>query len=741
MGSAKVCASSHTLLLVGTIELLAVRGRKSLTLLNVYQNDGNTDSTNEDEDTTDDGEHQRGPVFRGPAGKHENQHQAAPLAVDVVDRLQFRDGTRGIAFNPHIHGEAVIASSKSLFRWDEAQGNAGVNALYHFPQSSTGASNRHERIRCQFGSHPRVVWLSNRRGLVSLDMRSVNVLARPSFSLDDGEASVDLLLPANRPFQLALATTSRVCLLDERFASRPVVCWDERHQSTVVPEWGALHLAAVQAARGKDDGALESGVHQPANDTRDPSVDVVPAQSTAGQDSHTLYQLQRTFDRVRQAVANFLVNPQDFHTGFDALTQQELSRILCECKDGAVGPSTMNEMLLAAIDSSKAEIADDQIIEAASAVARQNARYRLSSIPRLDWSTDKDESTDESTDAGKASTDTLGFKTQQLLVSHLQALFTTSARTGSTASSHDTVQLVGRLANNLWLAGNTLQRYSIANPAHDGRRQAFEASQNRELAANKADRRGSTANESDSQMDTFLWNTPGNDLQDSQDWTGTALATQEYLQQQHRKAAHRTPRKEIPSTQQDGDKTPSWTDKDVACLKHLRPTISSTQGHTQSKSSQSRSYGAVSAVAVSLLRTWQPSRPDTLLSVYRTDGGAAPASVAGRTTKPSQLATAASVIATQPHTQPPRLQFSQSQATIASAATSRPRTEPSGDQSQLLPSLAASAPLSQHSPRVIKSIGGDRAASQIASSSPLGTSRIASSLGAKRRKKPRTSGF
>jgi hypothetical protein len=70
--------------------------------------------------------------------------------------------------------------------------------------------------------------------------------------LSSVEAGVALMPLEHQPCQLAFATTRRVCIVDERFATRPVVAWDARQTQYAAPEWGGLCQLTVRTAQCLD---------------------------------------------------------------------------------------------------------------------------------------------------------------------------------------------------------------------------------------------------------------------------------------------------------------------------------------------------------------------------------------------------------------------------------------------------------------------------------------------------------
>jgi hypothetical protein len=117
-------------------ELLAIRGKKTVAIYDIRQQRyfGQSDDE-EDEGIADEKDASMKDVLMSDEEGHSNtgsnghlhtKHQPQSwLKANKVDLLKFYDGTRCITFNPHIHGEAIIATSRMLFRWDEAQSNAG----------------------------------------------------------------------------------------------------------------------------------------------------------------------------------------------------------------------------------------------------------------------------------------------------------------------------------------------------------------------------------------------------------------------------------------------------------------------------------------------------------------------------------------------------------------------------------------------------------------------------------------
>jgi hypothetical protein len=50
-----------------------------------------------------------------------------------------------------------------------------VTAMMNFASEQPYLQEKEARICCQFGAHPRIVWMTNRSGLLSIDLRVSSV--------------------------------------------------------------------------------------------------------------------------------------------------------------------------------------------------------------------------------------------------------------------------------------------------------------------------------------------------------------------------------------------------------------------------------------------------------------------------------------------------------------------------------------------------------------------------------------
>ncbi|KAI8049257.1 hypothetical protein BDF22DRAFT_700210 [Syncephalis plumigaleata] len=137
-----------------------------------------------------------------------------------MDTLSFKDTLRSCTFNPYIYGNTLYYYD-TVFHWDSEH----INVDQH---DCAGL-----RVCCQFGLHPRVIWLARGQQLHSLDLRVIrNACGRPQFTLNDNEQLVDLTCGIATNSSLnALTTTRNIYLFDERYANRPVLTWETRYDA------------------------------------------------------------------------------------------------------------------------------------------------------------------------------------------------------------------------------------------------------------------------------------------------------------------------------------------------------------------------------------------------------------------------------------------------------------------------------------------------------------------------------
>ncbi|KAI9594656.1 hypothetical protein BDF19DRAFT_466212 [Syncephalis fuscata] len=187
-------------------------------------------------------------------GYRQNQTYDNPLFK--IDTLKFKDTPQSVALNPHIYGETIISTGSTIFHWDSERMSDGIIPIFRIQDQSLKNNAEEQRAGCQFGLHPRVVWLANNKQLFSLDLRSKNTRATQQFAMNSSERFVDLVCGVAKPALNALATTQNIYLFDERLASKPLVTWEARRG--LGDRLGSLNAITVKAR-----GANTHSIDQP----------------------------------------------------------------------------------------------------------------------------------------------------------------------------------------------------------------------------------------------------------------------------------------------------------------------------------------------------------------------------------------------------------------------------------------------------------------------------------------------
>ncbi|KAG7384588.1 DiGeorge syndrome critical region protein 14 [Phytophthora pseudosyringae] len=181
---------------------------------------------------------------------------AAParLAPENVRKIQakanisFPGIINHIAGSPHAEAElALIAADGTIRCWDPEGGIRIVKQDSHMPDRF---------LRCEYSSHPCVLWAANRVTLSTLDLRQSAQRASKLFDVAGAGTFVtlyDVKRRASNPFQFVVGTGVSIELLDSRMPRQPLVSWIQPQSYTGEVEFSFGAIDEVDLSRNAND--------------------------------------------------------------------------------------------------------------------------------------------------------------------------------------------------------------------------------------------------------------------------------------------------------------------------------------------------------------------------------------------------------------------------------------------------------------------------------------------------------
>ncbi|POM81792.1 Hypothetical protein PHPALM_195 [Phytophthora palmivora] len=181
---------------------------------------------------------------------------AAPARVtpDNVHKMQakakisFSGMLNHIAGSPHTEAELALVTADGIIRcWDPEGGIQAVNKDANMPDRFR---------RCEYSSHPRVLWAANRVTLSAIDLRQPARDASKLFDVAGVGTYVtifDVKRRASNPFQFVVGTGISVELLDSRMGRQPLVSWAQPQSYSGENEFSFGAIDAVDLSRNASD--------------------------------------------------------------------------------------------------------------------------------------------------------------------------------------------------------------------------------------------------------------------------------------------------------------------------------------------------------------------------------------------------------------------------------------------------------------------------------------------------------
>ncbi|ETI43805.1 hypothetical protein L914_10920 [Phytophthora nicotianae] len=163
-------------------------------------------------------------------------------------KLSFPGIINHVSGSPHAEAElAVVTSDGTVRRWDP---EGGVQTV----KKDSYASDR--ILRCEYSSHPCVLWTANRATLNALDLRQPAQHSRKLFDLAGAGTFVtiyDVKRRASNPFQFAVGTGVSIELLDSRMARQPLISWVQPQSFSGEQEFSFGAIDEVDLSRNTND--------------------------------------------------------------------------------------------------------------------------------------------------------------------------------------------------------------------------------------------------------------------------------------------------------------------------------------------------------------------------------------------------------------------------------------------------------------------------------------------------------
>ncbi|KAL3673270.1 hypothetical protein V7S43_000991 [Phytophthora oleae] len=193
---------------------------------------------------------------------------AAParLAPENVHKLQakakisFPGIVNHIAGSPHAEAELAVVTVDGTVRcWDPEGGIQIVAKDFHM----------HDRfLRCEYASHPCVLWAINRVAVSILDLRQPVENGSILYDVSGAGSFVtiyDVKRRASNPFQFVVGTGVSVELLDSRMARQPLISWSQPPSYNGEHDFSFGAIDEVDLSRNSNDsrGYIISNARRP----------------------------------------------------------------------------------------------------------------------------------------------------------------------------------------------------------------------------------------------------------------------------------------------------------------------------------------------------------------------------------------------------------------------------------------------------------------------------------------------
>ncbi|GLD94952.1 hypothetical protein PINS_up003577 [Pythium insidiosum] len=174
----------------------------------------------------------------------------------VVASLPFDDLLYHVAGSPHSEQEAAFVTRDGLlFTWKAQRGVESV--------AIQQTSSRDALQRCEYSSHPRVLWSASRQFVVPLDLRQPQASMPALFDLRSMNAPQSEIYSIRRrarsPFQVIVSTNVSLELIDSRMPGQALIAWDQRpFQKQLAANFGLVGELTWDHSAELDQGVILS---------------------------------------------------------------------------------------------------------------------------------------------------------------------------------------------------------------------------------------------------------------------------------------------------------------------------------------------------------------------------------------------------------------------------------------------------------------------------------------------------
>ncbi|CAI5704793.1 unnamed protein product [Peronospora effusa] len=135
-------------------------------------------------------------------------------------KISLSETINHVAGSPHAEAEvALVTADGIIWWWDPEGGLRTANKNVNMPD---------RLLRCEYSSHPRVLWAVNRVAVSALDLRQPAQHAGKLFDVAGSGTYItiyDVKRKASNPFQFVVGTGVSIELVDSRMARQPLVSW------------------------------------------------------------------------------------------------------------------------------------------------------------------------------------------------------------------------------------------------------------------------------------------------------------------------------------------------------------------------------------------------------------------------------------------------------------------------------------------------------------------------------------
>ncbi|KAJ3066204.1 dual specificity protein kinase yak1, partial [Quaeritorhiza haematococci] len=147
-----------------------------------------------------------------------------PFELKVVKSFSFREDILHVAFNTKMYEEAaMVLEDGGIWLWNAEEGRC---RMFREPEEMVSSETRGRKwMTCDYGAHPRHLMVFTYKRSETVDLRS-STLSTPLFTPKDSEHIFSACANRYNAFQVAIATSKRLLLLDTRYTKQPLISWD-----------------------------------------------------------------------------------------------------------------------------------------------------------------------------------------------------------------------------------------------------------------------------------------------------------------------------------------------------------------------------------------------------------------------------------------------------------------------------------------------------------------------------------